>query len=68
MMVKRRMKVAGLPARLSPHSFQVATITDLLNQGVPLEEVQANMVEAAELWLAATHDQRREEAVRGMSG
>jgi integrase/recombinase XerD len=36
-MVKRRMKDAGLPERLSPHSFRVATITDLLNQGEPLD-------------------------------
>lgn len=39
-MVKRRMREAGLPARLSPHSFRVTTITDLLSQGVPLEDVQ----------------------------
>ncbi len=39
-MVKRRMKDAGLPSQLSPHSFRVTTITDLLTQGVPLEEVQ----------------------------
>ncbi len=39
-MVKRRMRDAGLPSRLSPHSFRVATITDLLSQGVPLEDVQ----------------------------
>jgi integrase/recombinase XerD len=39
-MVKRRLRAAGLPDRLSPHSFRVATVTDLLNQGVPLEEVQ----------------------------
>ena len=39
-MIKRRLKLAGLPNRLSPHSFRVATITDLLNQGVPLEDVQ----------------------------
>ena len=39
-MVKRRMKDAGLPNRLSPHSFRVTAITDLLNQGVPLEDVQ----------------------------
>lgn len=39
-MVKRRMRDAELPARLSPHSFRVATITDLLSQGVPLEDVQ----------------------------
>jgi integrase/recombinase XerD len=39
-MVKRRMKAAGLSARLSPHSFRVTTITDLLLQGVPLDDVQ----------------------------
>ena len=39
-MVKRRLKDTGLPTRLSPHSFRVTTITDLLEQGVPLEDVQ----------------------------
>jgi integrase/recombinase XerD len=39
-MVKRRIRRAGLPDRLSPHSFRVATVTDLLTQGVPLEDVQ----------------------------
>lgn len=39
-MIKRRMKDAKLPERLSPHSFRVTTITDLLHQGVPLEDVQ----------------------------
>jgi site-specific recombinase XerD len=39
-MVKRRLKDAGLPNRLSPHSFRVTTITDLLEQGVALEDVQ----------------------------
>jgi integrase/recombinase XerD len=39
-MVKRRLKEANLPSRLSPHSFRVFTVTDLLTQGVPLEAVQ----------------------------
>lgn len=39
-MVKRRLKDAGMASRLSPHSFRVTTITDLLEQGVPLEDVQ----------------------------
>ncbi|MFO0979086.1 MAG: tyrosine-type recombinase/integrase [Planctomycetaceae bacterium] len=39
-MVKRRLISCGLPPRLSPHSFRVTTITDLLSQGVPLEDVQ----------------------------
>jgi site-specific recombinase XerD len=29
-LVKRRLKDAGLPKQLSPHSFRVAAITDLL--------------------------------------
>jgi site-specific recombinase XerD len=39
-MVKRRLRDAGLAGVLSPHSFRVTTITDLLEQGVPLEDVQ----------------------------
>lgn len=39
-MVKRRLRDAGLPTRLSPHSFRVTTVTDLLTQGVSLEDVQ----------------------------
>ena len=39
-MMKRRLESASLPSRLSPHSFRVTTITDLLEQGVPLEDVQ----------------------------
>ncbi len=34
-MVKRRLRGAGLPSHLSPHSFRVTTITDLLEQGIP---------------------------------
>jgi site-specific recombinase XerD len=32
-LVKRRLKDAGLPLRLSPHSFRVTAITSLLGQG-----------------------------------
>jgi len=39
-MMKRRLANAGLPEHLSPHSLRVATITDLLTQGVPLEDCQ----------------------------
>jgi integrase/recombinase XerD len=39
-MVKRRLRDAGLSGVLSPHSLRVTTITDLLEQGVPLEDVQ----------------------------
>ena len=39
-MFTRRLKDAGLPELLSPHSFRVTVITDLLTQDVPLEDVQ----------------------------
>lgn len=39
-MVKRRLKAAGLPLSASPHSFRSCTATDLLEQGVSLEDVQ----------------------------
>ena len=43
-MMKRRLKAAGLPGHFSPHSFRVATVTDLLGQNVPLEDVQYRCV------------------------
>jgi hypothetical protein len=39
-MLKRRLRTAGLPEQFSLHSFRVATVTDLLVQNVPLEDVQ----------------------------
>jgi len=39
-MMKRRLKEAGLAGHFSPHSFRVTTVTDLLEQNVPLEDVQ----------------------------
>ncbi len=40
-MVKRRMRDIGLSQRLSAHSFRVMTVTDLLQQGVPLDDGQS---------------------------
>lgn len=39
-MMKRRLEDAGLPELFSPHSFRVTVVTDLLNQNIPLEDVQ----------------------------
>jgi integrase/recombinase XerD len=39
-MVKRRLTDIGLPSIYSPHSFRVTTLTDLLEQGVSLEDTQ----------------------------
>lgn len=40
-MVKRRLKTAGLPQTISPHSFRSCAATDLLLHGAALEDVQA---------------------------
>ena len=37
---KRRVKDAGLPEYLSPHGIRGGSATDLLTQGVPLQDVQ----------------------------
>jgi integrase/recombinase XerD len=39
-LVKRRPETAKLPERLSPQSFRLTAITDLLTQGLPLDDVQ----------------------------
>ncbi|MBI3464481.1 MAG: tyrosine-type recombinase/integrase [Planctomycetes bacterium] len=39
-MIKRRMRRAGLPEKLSAHSFRVAVATDLFAQGVETGEIQ----------------------------
>jgi integrase/recombinase XerD len=64
-MVKRRMKDTGLPDRLSPHSFRVATITDLLNQGEALEDVQ-HLAGHADARTTRLYDRRQKAVTRGL--
>ncbi len=64
-MVKRRVKEAGLSARLSPHSFRVTTITDLLTQGVPLEDVQ-NLAGHADPRTTRLYDRRQRKVTRNI--
>lgn len=64
-MVKRRMKEAGLPSRLSPHSFRVTTITDLLEQGVPLEDVQC-LAGHADSRTTSLYDRRKKRVSRNI--
>lgn len=39
-MLKRRLRDADLPSIISPHSFRAMVVTDLLEQGVKIEDVQ----------------------------
>jgi integrase/recombinase XerD len=64
-MVKRRMKDAGLPPRLSPHSFRVTTITDLLEHGVPLEDVQ-HLAGHADPRTTRLYDRRQKKITRNV--
>jgi integrase len=57
-MMKRRLEDAGLPELFSPHSFRVTVVTDLLNQNVPLEDVQY-LAGHASPTTARVYDRRR---------
>jgi len=64
-MMKRRLKDASLPSRLSPHSFRVTTITDLLEQGVPLEDVQ-RLAGHADPRTTRLYDRRQKKVTRNV--
>ena len=64
-MLKRRMTEIRLPVELSPHSFRVGVITDLLSQGVPLEEVQ-NLVGHADPRTTRLYDRRQKQVMRSV--
>ena len=64
-LVKRRLADAGLPNRLSPHSFRVSAITDLLTQGVPLEDVQY-LAGHAEPRTTGLYDRRQKKVTRNI--
>jgi integrase/recombinase XerD len=64
-MMKRHLKSAGLPAHFSPHSFRVTTVTDLLEQNVPLEDVQY-LAGHADPRTTRIYDRRRRKITRNI--
>ncbi len=64
-MMKRRLADASLPSCLSPHSFRVAVITDLLEQGVPLEDVQ-HLAGHADPRTTRLYDRRQKKVTRNI--
>jgi site-specific recombinase XerD len=64
-LVKRRLRDAGLPSRLSPHSFRVTAITSLLEQGVPMEDVQY-LAGHAEPRTTTLYDRRKKRVTRNI--
>jgi integrase/recombinase XerD len=64
-MMKRRLKAAGLPDEFSPHSFRVATVTDLLEQNTRLEDVQ-HLAGHADPRTTRLYDRRRRKITRNI--
>lgn len=65
-MVKRRLKVAGLPAnRFTCHSFRATTATDLLAQGVDPWDVQA-LLGHADQRTTQLYDRRKRTVTRNI--
>ncbi len=62
-MLKQRMAKIRLPEELSPHSFRVGAITDLLSQGVPLEQVQ-NLAGHADPRTTRLYDRSQKKVLR----
>ncbi len=62
-----RLQAIAVP---EPGGFSVAipALRGCVTQGHTLEEVQANIVEAAEGWLASMHDRYRDDDLRVMRG
>jgi site-specific recombinase XerD len=64
-MMKRRLRDAGLPGHFSPHSFRVATVTNLLEQQIPLEDVQY-LAGHADPRTTRLYDRRRRKITRNI--
>jgi integrase len=57
-LTKRRLKAAGLFGQFTPHSFRAATVTELLEQDVPLQYVQ-HLARHADPRTTKPYDRRR---------
>ncbi len=64
-MVKRRLMTAGLSTVISPHSFRSMAATDLLLQGVRLEDVQY-LLGHADARTTRLYDRRRKQVTRNI--
>ncbi len=64
-MMKRRLRDFDLPLLYSPHSFRVTTITDLLTQNVPREDVQ-HLAGHADARTTGLYDRRKKKISRNI--
>ena len=64
-LVKRRLRLAGLPSQISPHSFRSCTATSLLLHGPPLEDVQY-LLGHSDSRITKLYDRRQREVTRNI--
>jgi site-specific recombinase XerD len=64
-MVKRRLEVADLSTLISPHSFRSCAATDLLSQGVHLDDVQY-LLGHADARTTRLYDRRQKQVTRNI--
>lgn len=64
-MMKRRLKDSEMPLLYSPHSFRVTTLTDLLEQNVPREDVQ-HLAGHADPRTTSLYDRRKRKISRNI--
>ena len=64
-MLKRRLKDARLPEIITPHSFRVMVVTDLLGQNVPMEDVQY-LAGHSNSQITQIYDRRRRRVTRNI--
>lgn len=64
-MLKRRLKKAGLPTHIVPHSLRACVVTDLLTQGLPLDEVQ-RLVGHSDPRTTTLYDRRQKQVSRNL--
>jgi predicted RNase H-like HicB family nuclease len=64
--VRVRLQAVALPEADGGYSFVVPALPGCATQGDTLDEALANVVEAAEGWLAVAHDRQKDQAIRDM--
>jgi predicted RNase H-like HicB family nuclease len=63
-----RLMAVALPEADGGFSVAIPALRGCVTEGSTIEEVQANIVEAAEGWLATMHDHFKDEDIRVMRG
>jgi predicted RNase H-like HicB family nuclease len=66
--VKLRLQALAIPEAAGGFSVIVPALPGCVSEGDTIEEVMANVIEAAEAWLAAGHDHNKDEDLRVARG